>query len=364
MAAPPTRAEVHLASRLRGLRERTHLTQAQLAELFSAETRVGAASISSWENQRRPIPLPESRLEPYARLFSAKHPERSLVPEGELSEAHRKQRDTLLDELRELWELARGGSAPGAATQAIGYRSWFFDDDGPVVIVAPDAPPSAQGPLADPADPNYTELHRYADLDSLIELQGHIRAENDPTFPVTFKRASEVVTDDLSGHLVLLGGIVWNRLTKHLLRSLTRMPIRQLEIPELETGEIFAVGHGRDERRYEPTWLPPEENVNDQPVLDEDVALLARVVNPYNSARSLTICNGVHSRGVYGAVRTLTDTRVRDANESYLAGRFPEGEYAVLLRVPVYRGKAATPDLGNPYTVLYEWPDDVRYDDE
>jgi hypothetical protein len=32
--------------------------------------------------------------------------------------------------------------------------------------------------FADPADPNYTDLHSLPDLDALVELQGHNRAED------------------------------------------------------------------------------------------------------------------------------------------------------------------------------------------
>jgi hypothetical protein len=80
------------------------------------------------------------------------------------------------------------------------------------------------------------------------------------------------------------------------------------------------------------------------------------VPNPYNSSRTLTLCNGIHSRGVLGAVRSLTDVRIRDANESYLADRFEGGEFAMLMRVPVFQGEAVTPDLSNPEYRLYEWP--------
>jgi len=181
VAAPPTPHEVEFARRLRGLRERAHLTQGELAKIFSAENQVGAASISSWENQRQPAALPKTRLEPYARLFSAPSTDDglALVPEDALTPDHRTARDKLLEELRRAWEEARGeATMPASIDSAETYRSWFFDDDGPAVIVAPDAPPSAQGPLSDPLDPNYTELHRFADVDSLIELHGHIRAEN------------------------------------------------------------------------------------------------------------------------------------------------------------------------------------------
>ena len=87
--------------------------------------------------------------------------------------------------------------------------------------------------------PNYTELLSYADLDSLVELHGHIRAEN-PTMDVFFKLPSQVVPDALSGHLVLLGGIAWNEITGRL-SAMTGLPIRQVVDPAVTTGEIFVV---------------------------------------------------------------------------------------------------------------------------
>lgn len=351
MATSPTSAEVKLALRLRGLREEAGLTQGQLAMLFSPEQKVGAASISSWENLRRPSSLPESRLEPYARLFSVTpgaDGSLKLVAETGLEPEHLDRRDALLEELQDLWEASRGGAA-SPSTSGATFRSWFFDDDGPLVIVAPPAPPEVMGDLGDPQNPNYTRLQGIADLDALIELHGHIRAENEPAFPVRFTRSSEVVADDLSGHLVLLGGTGWNELTDDILRRLTQVPVRQMAIPELTSGEIFAVGHGKEERLFKPVWSAGQR-------LQEDVGLLARLRNPYNSNRTLTLCNGIHSRGVLGAVRALTDARVRDANESYLAERFGTGDYAILMRVPVFQGEALSPDLRRPESILYEWP--------
>ena len=74
--------------------------------------------------------------------------------------------------------------------------------------------------------------------------------------------------------------------------------------------------------------------------------------NPFQSSRTLTICNGIHSRGVLGAVRCLTDERVRDANERYLAERFTGGRFALLVRVPVVTNETLSPDLQNRSTRL------------
>jgi hypothetical protein len=94
----------------------------------------------------------------------------------------------------------------------------------------------------------------------------------------------------------------------------------------------------------------------EQKLLAEDVGLLARVPNPLNSSRTLTICNGIHSRGVYGAVRTLTDTHLRDSNERYISANFGKLPFAILMSVKVIENKAVTPDFSNDEVVLYQWP--------
>jgi transcriptional regulator with XRE-family HTH domain len=353
-----TPGAIQLAQRLRALREQAELTQNELATIFSEDGKqVSAAAVSSWERPKEPVLLPETRAEPYARLHTLTGSPPRLVSAARLTSEQGDERRRVLAELTALIDQARGGPAAADVARAASHRSWFFADGGPVVIVVPDAGEGAVGPLADETNPNYNALHQFADLDALIELHGHIRAENDPTLPVFFKPASKVVADDLSGHLVLIGGIGWNPVTRRLLRQLTWLPVRQIETPELDTGEIFAVGYGKDEHRFWPVWSKTDGDARRD--LEEDVGLLARVPNPFNSSRTLTLCNGIQSRGVLGAVRTLTDAQVRDANEAYLARRFPKGQYGVLVRVPVFHGQTISPDLQDPVNVLYAWPDEA-----
>lgn len=197
-------------------------------------------------------------------------------------------------------------------------------------------------------------MYRYADLDALMELWGHLRASN-PELQISHRLPSEVKADDMSGHLVLLGGIGWNHVTRRLLKTLREMPISQFEVSDLKTGEIFkASGAGGKEFR------PVFEDGDDGPELIEDVALLTRLRNPFNSNRTITICNGIHSRGVLGAVRALTDTAVRERNEAYLSQHFPDGLFAMLLRVPVVNGEAISPDLEIPENRLYQWEPDHK----
>jgi hypothetical protein len=219
---------------------------------------------------------------------------------------------------------------------------------GPVTLICAQLPKAQTGSLANPADPNYTELLSYADLDALVELHGHIRAEN-PAMNVFFKLSSQILPDDLSGHLVLLGGIGWNEITQRL-SAMTSLPIRQVEDPAVEDGEIFVVDTGEEEQKFFPKRA-------DDGTLIEDVGLFARTPNPLNYNRSLSICNGVHSRGVLGAVRTLTDARLRDSNERYIVENFVDPRnFAMLMRVSVIAGQAITPDFQAPGSLLYRWP--------
>src|SRR5262249_21721069 len=120
------------------------------------------------------------------------------------------------------------------------------------------------------------------------ELHGHIRAEN-PEMDVFYKAAPNVVPDDLSGHVILLGGIAWNEITKRL-SDMTRLPVKQVRDPSMMSGDPF-IADGQKEP-FMPVWSGP-----DDADLIEDVGLIARVPNPVNSSRTLTICNGIHGRG-------------------------------------------------------------------
>jgi hypothetical protein len=221
-----------------------------------------------------------------------------------------------------------------------------------VTFVCAQLPSTVIGSFGDPENPNYTKLQTYADIDALIELFGHIRAEN-PTATVHFRTPPDVEPDDLTGHLILLGGVVWNEITGRL-SEMANLPVRQLD-RGLDSGEIFVVGAGDEEREFWPKWWD-----RDKRVLTEDIGLLARVPNPLNTSRSLTIYNGIHSRGVYGAVRSLTDAELRDGNERYISENFGDARsFGILMSVRVIKNLAMTPDFNSPDVVLYKWAQDT-----
>jgi hypothetical protein len=208
-----------------------------------------------------------------------------------------------------------------------------------------------RGPLADGKNFNFTKMQKYGDLDALIELYGHLCTQN-PTVEVFYRLASEAIySDDLSSHVIVLGGVGWNEVTRHIQSVSKRVPVTQIEVPDLEGGEIFRVETPDGTRSF----YPEVADLGDGPQLIADVAYVARLRNPFRPTRTLTICNGISSRGVLGAVRCLTDPGVRAENEKYLADKFPDGEFAILLRVLVVDNKTLAPDLQNPEARLYEW---------
>ncbi|HUC24634.1 MAG TPA: hypothetical protein VMA73_18145 [Streptosporangiaceae bacterium] len=308
--------------------------------------------MSSWESLKSPKLPPVDRLQAYARFFATPRSfqgKPKLFALTELSKGEKEAYDRLEAELIGLRDAAIGDSPE---EELVFSRSWLFRDGGKVTFVCALLPEREIGAFGDPQNPNYTELQTYADIDALVELFGHIRSEN-PAATVHFKTPPDVEPDDLTGHLILLGGAVWNEITLRV-SAMARLPVRQVD-RGLESGEIFIAGAGKEEREFWPQWLD-----QDKKFLTEDVGLLARVPNPLNANRTLTICNGIHSRGVYGAVRSLTDQALRDSNERYISTNFGDARsFAILMSVKVIKNKAMTPDFHSPDVVLYKWPQDI-----
>lgn len=353
---PASSHPLKLAQRLRQLRTTTwpdiRLTQEALARALGG---VAAATVSSWESPTAPKLPPRDRIISYARFFATRRsaeakPEPIILPLGDLTDEEKSTYGKLEKELLALRDAAGKPSLTGAEGSR---RSWRFSDSGPATLICAQLPKVETASLANPADPNYTELLSYADLDALVELHGHIRAEN-PEMDVFYKAVPKVLTDNLSGHLILLGGIAWNEITNRL-SAMTSLPVRQIRDPSMVSGDPFIAQVDGEDQRFLPTWSD-KEHTN----LIEDVGLFARVPNPLNSNRTLTICNGIHSRGVYAAVRCLTDKVLRDTNEQYISDNFGDSKaFVVLMRIPVIEGKSMTPDFNSKDSILYQWSQDT-----
>jgi hypothetical protein len=285
-----------------------------------------------------------------------------LLNEEELTEEERTTRDELQQELLELREAAVRGADMDVRVQVtergyqIGGGFWRYHDKKTITIVCAQLPPELLGdvPYAKPDDPDYTELYSFADLDALLELHGHIRAVN-PASEVRVRSASSLSEDDYTSHLVVLGGVDWNAAAQHLL-SVLDIPVRQVPRIGDDLDGCFEVDDHGTVRRFSARL----ETAGDRTTLLEDVAHFYRGPNPFNRLRTVTLCNGMYSRGTLGVVRALTDARFRDRNSEYLEDRFSDvAALSILSRVRIVNGAVVTPDWTVQDNRLSEWPEDA-----
>lgn len=322
---------------------------------LAAALGVSPALISSWENVASLAVPPVYRLEAYATFFASERsvestPYRVLEP-GELTDDERAHRDELLDDLVGLSD-PRSGEPSGARSPFDGTLLHFPVGEN-ITIVCSEMPVErlSRVPYSDPDQPDYVAAYRYADLDALLELFGHVRAAN-PSSSVRIRVATEMVPDEYANHLVLLGGVDWNPVTAELLDRID-VPVRQLDRADDSVSGGFEVGYA------EPRTLlsPVLQNVGSRAVLREDVAHFYRSVNPFNEKRTVTVCNGMYQWGTLGVVRALTDERFRDRNERYLRTRFARMDtVSMITRVRVVNGVVITPDWSRSDDRLHEWP--------
>jgi transcriptional regulator with XRE-family HTH domain len=341
-----------LARRLKGLREEqwpdAGLTQAHLAQALGG---LSISLISSWENADKPTRPPVRRLEAYATIFATR---RSLsggslrvLSLDELTDDEQDERKELLEELLSLRDGKEVAPVRSGAADL-----WTFEEvDQRITIVCAPLPEEYRRNLvyADPESADFVSLYTYADPDALIELFGHIRARN-PDNPVTFRTSDELSADDYTSHLVLLGGVDWNTVTK--------VVINRADLPLEQVGRADDAEHGGFRVQENDRSRLIEPRLDDRGHLLEDVAHFYRGVSPFNRKRTVTVCNGMYGRGTLGAVRALTDNRFLDRNTAYVRERFAgEESFSIISRVPVLGGKGLTPDWTLEENRLHEWPE-------
>jgi transcriptional regulator with XRE-family HTH domain len=358
---PSSVATASLAKRLRELRRTARLTQSDVVQALSDEEPVSVSALSAWENVKAPTLPPPDRLGAYARFFATERsfqPRPHLIPRDDLIPEEQHRANELERELLKLRDADSGDLS-------LVPQSWRFDDGARITIICSDLSQSHEAPmghLSQVDDPNYTALYSFADLDALVALLSHLSSRN-PDTEIHFRSASQTTENDLTGHLVVLGGIAWNDVTRRLNDSVD-LPVKQVFDKRVDTGEIFEiVGDSPDHgKRFLPRWKNDSPGTEADPgVLLEDVGMLARVPNPYNSLRTLTYCNGVHSRGVLGAVRCLIDESVRSDNERFLEKEFHGlDSFAILMRVPVLGRLTASPSLSDSRNILFKWAASMR----
>jgi transcriptional regulator with XRE-family HTH domain len=342
-----------LADRLRALRG--EVPQRTVAKGLG----VSVPLISSWETGKA-VP-PAERITGYAKFFAT---DRSIDPKGHpqllaTDELTAQEGERFRSLLTELLGLRPSTTAPPVPQMPVDLETrapweglWHFRDRSPITIVCAALPAElrADERYTSPESPDFIELYAYADLDALMELYGHLLAAN-PGVTVNRKLADNLNQDDITNHLVLLGGVDWNPMTRRVMTALDLPVSQETRDDHPDVGAFRAV-----DADGVHVFRSTVEAGHPHPRLTSDVAQFCRGPNPFNRKRIVTICNGNYGRGTYAAVRTLTDPRFRDRNRDYLESRFgADDTYSVLAQVSVVDGEVITPDWTQDGTVLHEW---------
>jgi hypothetical protein len=315
--------------------------------------RIIYSKLPDYELLRRP-PTLEALLDAARYVLVAHDGE----PPGELRKAAEELQHyaSVHEALGLLSEAARGLTPESEQTQTLAAALATFESVGVQ--------------YANPWHPNAISTLHNGDADAVMELVGHVRAEN-PGADVRWLTADELGPDDLTGHVIALGGAD----TDYEKRGALGYLLQRLDLPvttrlhpggdpeydyefvvSLDVEGSPAFGGERPEV-HAPRFVvgPDGRRVLDdgQPRLEYDVALLGRFANPLNLSATVVMCSGIFSRGTYGAVRALTDATLRPRNERYLAGHHDLQNFWLLMHVPVFAGPTGaltvTPDLTRPF---------------
>lgn len=336
-----------LAERLRDLREREHLTQKQLARIIGGSEALSIATVSLWEKPNSGRMPPPQRLDAYARLFctsrSFNGDRPRLLRSDELTEEERRRATELYEEFIALRARVQSTNIPAAAK---GQRSalWHFPDPIAVSIVCSDAeePP----PYAHVSNLNYSRYARYADLDTLVEVYGQVKADN-PERMVRILPTGRLVQDFALNHLIIIGGAASNAAS--LFAQDIPLPTPK-EIPGTDpVTHLFRCVVGEETREFSSIR-------DDDGILVQDVGLIARGPHPIVPGGTVTLLSGITSRGVHGAALGFINSHLRDTNEQCLERSFGIAEsFCVLMNIPVQNDVALPPNLSRENTRLYEW---------
>jgi transcriptional regulator with XRE-family HTH domain len=334
-----------LAERLRALREQEHLTQKQLARVLGGAEPISIATVSLWEKPGSDRLPPAQRLEAYARLFCTSRSfdgdRPRLLSSGELTEQERERETELYDELVALRERAQSTNVAVGQVKTQRSAIWHFPDPIAVSIVCSDA--VDRPPYAEPSHLNYTRYARYADLDAMVEVFGQVKADN-PNRMIRILPSTRLGQDFALNHLILIGGAAASLFAQDI-------PVPDpVEIPDSEppTHLFRCIVEGKT-REFRSTR-------DDEGNMVRDVGLIARVPHPIIPGATVTLLNGITSRGVHGAALCFSDRHVRDTNERYLESAFGNLEsFCLLMNIPVQNDIALPPNLWRENTRLYEW---------
>lgn len=213
---------------------------------------------------------------------------------------------------------------------------------GQIKIVCPQLPRSYQPTYAQKGSPEFVNLARYGDLDTLAEVLT-LLPKLFPNAEVKYLTAGEVQRVDRHGDLIVLGGPDFNKLTRELMRT-ARLPFQYRTIGsksafvEIPTAREFLI------------------QTTTKGTIRKDFGLFARFPNPLNVDRTVVLIGGLQTFGVLGSVQAFSMNATGKKNAK-LVTKLCSGVpgFAVLVPVSVSGAQPSYSELDKSTFHKFPW---------
>lgn len=217
-------------------------------------------------------------------------------------------------------------------------RFWGLERGRRIDIVCSEIPPEERPAFASPDDRNYLRYAKFADLDSLVYVRGHL-TQAFPSVAVRDFSPSEYF-DTESDALVVIGGPPWNAKYREFLPQLPFF----FEPHELGEDDPLVVPQ-LDGLSMGPRWTQNRE-------LLEDLAIFTRLT--LFQGTSVFLLGGCLTLGVLGAAKCFLQAERGAGNVRYITDLVGSDDFVLVTEASRVGGITDTADLAQvePLVVL------------
>lgn len=244
--------------------------------------------------------------------------------------------DTLIDEISDnLRPLIYQVNEIKAQTANHAYLKaiWFGEDPSHIHIVGPSE--AIKTEYAYPTNPNYIYMHNFGDNDTIVETNAFLKM----LYPKAklFRHPSDNFAPNLyEENLLVIGGPGELETEGNIVcRRMMEKYESQIKYPDGKDAMVYL------DREFEPVF-------NSEGYLTKDYGYFARLPNPFNKDKSVVLISGIHTFGVLGSAKILSDHPNSRTNIEHLIQKLlPTSDLAfeIFFEVQVIAGEVLCPEI-------------------